>query len=220
MNNAMIQYEEQVARLREVARELQTNDLGRLMKFVKGRYTIGDDEVPVGTEVIAHIVQLASGWTKFKNNEVVDQHIGKPADGFRMLERDELGDLDEAGWERDSNGNARDPWVKQYYLPMEDAETGDISVFVTSSHGGRGAIGKLLNIFSRKTRNGLPIVKLNVASYKHRTFGRIETPDFPIVGWTGPAQAMTAALMPTSPNDPMLEPAGASNADLDDEIPF
>jgi hypothetical protein len=92
---------------------------------------------------------------------------------------------------------------------MENTETGDVAVFVTGSHGGRSAIGKLLNVFARNPSAGLPIVRLNVASYKHRTYGRIEVPDFPIVGRTGvPAQPQT------------IEPAGTGNSELDDEIPF
>jgi hypothetical protein len=212
MSNAVVEYETAAARLREVAREMQTSgELGRLLKFTKGHYTIGDDEVSVGAEMIAHVNQLAHGWVKFKDSKVVDQQIGKPAEGFKMPFREELDDQDEASWERDATGRPRDPWSQQYYLPMENAETGDVAVFVTGSHGGRGALGKLINCYARNAKNGLPIIKLAVASYKHRTYGRIETPDFPIIGWTGGP--------PLAPGGE-LEPAGASSNDLDDDIPF
>jgi hypothetical protein len=217
MSNAVVQYEAAIARLKEIARELQTSELGRLLKFAKGTYSIGDDAVPVGTEMIAHVNQLAHGWVKFEDGKVTDQQIGKPAEGFRMPLREELDDQDEASWERDAAGRPRDPWAQQYYLPMEAVETGDVAVFVTGSHGGRGALGKVINRFARNAKNGLPIIKLAVASYKHRTYGRIETPDFPIVGWT---ESAVAPLVPASPNGPTLEPVGASNADLNDEIPF
>jgi hypothetical protein len=210
MNTELTTYEAAVTRLQKLAQEMQSSDLGKLLKFNKGSYFVGDDEVPAGTEMIAHVDQIARGWIKFRDNKVVDQQIGKAVDGFVMPSREELDDRDETAWQRDPSGVARDPWVQQYYLPMEDTETGEVAVFVTGSHGGRKAITKLLNIFTRNPRAGLPIIRLNVASYKHRTYGRIETPDFPIVGRTG------APGKPTQ----TIEPAGASSNDLDDEIPF
>src|SRR5262249_12348793 len=53
------------------------NELGRLLKFVKGKYETGDDEVPEGTEYVAHIDQLVRGWVKFEDNKVVEQHLAK-----------------------------------------------------------------------------------------------------------------------------------------------
>jgi hypothetical protein len=160
--------------------------------------------------MIAHVDQIARGWVKFRDNKVVDQRIGKSVDGFVMPARDELGDQDKTQWERDPSGEERDPWVEQYYLPMESTETGDVAVFVTGSQGGQSAISKLLKVFARKASAGLPIIRLNVASYKHRTYGRIETPDFTIVGRTG---------VPAQPTQ-TIELAGASSRELDDEIPL
>jgi hypothetical protein len=209
MSTELANYEAAVSRLQKLAQEMQSSDLGKLLKFNKGRYFVGDDEVPAGTEMIAHVDQIARGWIKFRDNKVVDQQIGKAVDGFVMPPREELDDRDETAWERDPSGVARDPWTQQYYLPMENTETGDVAVFVTGSHGGRKAITKLLNIFTRNPHAGLPIIRLNVASYRHRTFGRIETPDFPIVGRTGAPARQT------------IEPAGTGNDELDDdEIPF
>jgi hypothetical protein len=121
---------------------------------------------------------------KFVDGKVVQQEIGKVAEGYKQAVRNELGDLDESRWERDARGNPRDPWSEQMYLPMEDAETGEIAVFVTGSHGGKGAIRALLNVAGRNLDKG-PVIRLAVSSYRHRTFGRIETPDFPVVSWTG-----------------------------------
>jgi hypothetical protein len=210
MTTELTNYQAAAGRLLQLAQEMQSSELGRLLKFVKGAYTIGDDDVPIGTEMIAHVDQIARGWVKFRDNKVVDQRIGKPVDGFVMPPRNELDDRDEAQWERDASGAKRDPWTQQYYLPMENVETGDVAVFVTGSHGGCSAISKLLKVFARNAGAGLPIIRLTVASYKHRTYGRIETPDFPIVGRTG---------VPAQPTQ-TIEPAGASARELDDEIPF
>jgi hypothetical protein len=192
-------------RFRQVAAEAASTELGRLLKFSKGKYYVGDDEMPLNREMVAHIDKLARGWTKFNDGKVVDQRIGKVADGFEMPHRDELGDTDQSGWQREANGPPRDPWTMQYYLPLEDPETGEIVVFVTSSHGGRTAIATLCNIFARNVTNGSPVIHLATSSYKHRTYGRIETPHLPVVGWTGGAGGNVKA--------------GIAN-DLNDDIPF
>jgi hypothetical protein len=112
----------------------------------------------------------------------------------------------------------RDPWTLQWQLPMVQREVlGDLIVFTTSSKGGESCIASLCGIYGRSPRNGmLPIVALKTRSYKHKTYGKIQTPDLPIVGWDGgPSSAAPAAPSPT-PNDPEVM-AGEL---IDDEIPF
>jgi hypothetical protein len=183
---------------------------GRILKFIKGTYEVNDVEVPIGTEFVAHIDQLVRGWTRFQDGKVTGQHIGKVKDGYRVPAREEFGDLDQNKWERDTAGQPRDPWVLQWYLPLI-AQDGELLTFVTGSKGGIGAIGTLCRVYGRKKRDGLlPIVKLQVRSYRHERYGKIETPDFVIVGWEG---------LEPSPT-PMLEQHGASSYELNDEIPF
>ena len=76
------------------------SELGLLLKFVKGKYEVGDDEVPLGTQFVAHIDQLARGWIKFIDSQVADRRIGMVADGYKLPAREELGDTDETRWER------------------------------------------------------------------------------------------------------------------------
>jgi hypothetical protein len=122
------------------AAEESKGRLGPMLKFIKGRYSIGDDEVATDREYVAHMGGVMKAWVRFDGGKVVDQRIGKVSDGFKWGDREELGDSDENGWERDGSGKPRDPWSKQYYLPLEDLETGDLVVFVTGSEGGRGAV--------------------------------------------------------------------------------
>jgi hypothetical protein len=106
----------------EVAAE-NSGRIGKLLKFVKGKWKVGDDEVQIGTEYIAHIDQLAQGWIPFKNGEVVgDPIIVKVADGKKLPTRDELPDNNPKKWEKDDNGKPRDPWAKQWYLPLVSVE--------------------------------------------------------------------------------------------------
>src|SRR5262245_63355478 len=83
----------------EVAAE-NSGHFGKLLKFVKGKWEIGDDDVPIGTEYIAHIDQLAQGWVHFENGEVVGEPIiEKIANGKKLPTRDELPDNNPRKWE-------------------------------------------------------------------------------------------------------------------------
>src|SRR5262249_46358398 len=146
-------------RLVEVAQET-SSEFQKLLKFTKGHYYIGDDEVAIGREYIAHVHQLMRGWIKFEDNKPADKKLGKGADGFKVPDREELGDTDQTHWLRDDLGIPRDPWVRQSLLPLEDAETGELVVFVTSSHGGTSAIGQLCHVAGRNVKNGLPKIRL------------------------------------------------------------
>jgi hypothetical protein len=191
--------------LAKAAREEGGDGLGgTLLKFAKGRYSKGADEVELGREYIAHVDQWARGWVRFEDGKPVEKRIGRAIDDFQMPERDELGDTDEAQWETDAAGKPRDPWARQSYLPMEDVKTGEIVVFVTSSVGGRGAVGTVCDRAAMNARFGKPRIRLAVRSYRHAQFGRIETPEFTIVGWT----------------DQIAAPPKPLRKELDDEIPF
>jgi hypothetical protein len=189
--------------LARAAQEERSGELGKLMKFTKGHFYIGDDEIALGGEYIAHTNQWARGWVKFVDGVPAEKRIGRAVDSFKVPNRDELGDLDQSKWERDPSGNPKDPWSRQSYLPLEDIKTGEIVVFVSGSHGGRGAIGNLCDSAANNHQRGQPRIRLAVSSYKHKMYGRIEVPDFPIVGWTGTA-----------------EPSKQIEAELSDEIPF
>ena len=172
--------------LMQAAEELGGNNLGKILKFQKGKYYVGDDEVAVNSEMIAHVTQLARGWV-FKGGELIDRHIGKVVEGFVVPQREDLDDTDRTKWERNDRNEPRDPWVLQTYLPFEHPDTGELLVFVTGSAGGRSAVAGLVKTASHNLHKGQPIIQLGVRSYRHKQFGRIENPDFPIVSWTGDA---------------------------------
>jgi hypothetical protein len=181
----------------------------RLLKFVKGKFYTGDDEVPTGRPYVAHVSQLNHGWLKFSEKKVTEQRIGAVADGFVPAKREELGNTDPSAWEKDCNGTPRDPWFFQYYLPLEDMDTGELLTFATGTLGGKDAIGRLCSQFVRNARNGLPIIRLIAGSYKHKSFGRVEVPDFSVIGWTGAAESVVHGKTPPTVSD-----------DMNDEIPF
>jgi hypothetical protein len=172
-------------------------DIGPILKFAKGHYSVGDDEIAIGTEYVAHVSDTACGWVKFCDKKVVKQRIGRVADGFTMPLREELDDNNPDTWERDA-GRPRDPWASQWYLPLVNVETGRV-VFASGSGGGRKAIGRLMRAFADSPHCGNPTIKLDTRSYKHPTYGRIDEPLFIIIGW---------------------EKSPTVAEEMDDEIPF
>jgi hypothetical protein len=180
------------------------DSVGKLLKFSKGRWFVGDDEVRPGTEYVAHVSQVMRGWIRFDGGKVAQRLVGKIADGFKPPSREELGDNDTTKWDKDSQGKPRDPWTLQWYLPLVGVENSDLLTFVTGSRGGISALSDLCRIYGSKERNGaLPVVALETRNYKHETFGRIDTPHFGLVGWDEPAVKQVA-----------------SGAEFSDSVPF
>ena len=165
---------------------------GKILKFVKGEYLVGEDTVPEGTECIAYLDQLARAWIKFEDSVIADRKIELVASGKKLPAREELGDIDKKKWETGDDDKPRDPWVKQWLLPLVKVDDQDCMVFVTGSKGGNTAVSTLCGIYGRSDRRGLlPIIALKVRSYKHHEYGKIETPDLPIVGWHGTPSAQS-----------------------------
>src|SRR5262249_54086707 len=114
------------------------SEFGKILKFVKGEWQVGDDIVPAGTEYIAYIDEHGRGWVKFEDGSVTDRQIVKVAAGHPP-KRAELGNTDQSQWETDDDGKPRDPWAMQWLLPMSPVEAEcDLTVFATGSKGGIG----------------------------------------------------------------------------------
>jgi len=87
----------------EVAAET-SGGFGKILKFVKGEFVIGEDVIPEGTEFIAYLDQLARTLIKFEDGVPVDRRIELVASGRKLPNREELGDTDKKKWETDDAG--------------------------------------------------------------------------------------------------------------------
>ena len=164
---------------------------GTFIKFSKdGKFikTIDDEEIPVGTEMVCVYDQTQAGFIKFigKGNPP-ERRMGSIFDGFMPPKREELGDTDESLWERDLSDRPADPWQHQMMLPLQNAETGELFIFGTSSITGRRAVNNLLAYCDRmrvKEPDVYPVVKLQVSGFQHRDdrIGWVKTPAFAVVG--------------------------------------
>lgn len=171
----------------------QKSIVGKLLKFSKGDYLVGEDneEVEEGTKYVANMDELMVGWIRWQDSKPTDQIMGRVAEGYQPQRRNELGDNDKAQWEIDEQGHERDPWQFSNYLIMKKpGENGDdaLFTFTTSSRGGLNAIGELCKTYGKEMRqrpDEFPIIALEVGSYQHsnKAYGRIKFPIFKVVGW-------------------------------------
>jgi hypothetical protein len=209
----------------ELAAEAR-NNIENTLKFVKGEWTINDEKVPDGVEFVAYVDHLVRGWIRFDDQKVAERILVRRGDRQRLPEREDLSYAEESEWPRDSKGKARDPWVKQFFVPLLNTNDEKLVTFVTGSVGGRIAVGKLCDAFLNNDRKR-PIIKLDISSFKSKEYGKVESPAFQIIGYEE-----TPAEQPTAPPDPTTTPPPAvaalpakkktkkGNGDMDDEIPF
>jgi hypothetical protein len=177
---------------------------GDLLKFQKGEYRAGidDKEIPHGTKCVALMGTLAVGWQCWKGNRPCAQEMGLVADNFQPPMRKALGDTDESHWEKDEQGQPKDPWQYTNLLVLVGLEDNALYTFTTTSKGGRGAAGELGKDYGKQMRqrpDQYPVVVLGVSSYLHKNkaYGRIKNPTFKIVDW-----------VPKKPFDDLLDASG------------
>lgn len=173
----------------------QSTIVGTLLKFNKGDWLLGkdDEDVEVGTRYTAIMDRLDIGWIKWVDSKPEEQRMGKLIEGFKPPRRKDLGDDDEAEWDVDDTGKARDPWQFTNHLILRTPGTtgedeDDLFTFAVSSRGGLNAIGDLCKVFGKGFRmrpDEWPIVELGVNKYKHsnKEFGIIKVPLLTVVGW-------------------------------------
>jgi hypothetical protein len=177
-SNLPAQYDSNVEELAAEA----ANDLGTLLKFAKGVWTLGEDKAPAGAEFVACPEAVVIGWVRFDDKKVAERILKRPGDKRRLPDRDELSMPDKSDWPLDSKNAPKDPWVRQHYLPLID-DNGALVTFVSGSVGGKLAIGKLCSAFLKNKAR--PIVKLDVGSFRSKEYGAIPAPDFSIIAFEG-----------------------------------
>jgi hypothetical protein len=170
------------------ARENSSNIVGKMLKFSKGDYFVGEAEFPIGTKLVANMANILLGWIRWEDQKPAETIMGLLTEGHRPQKRETLGHDDKNDWPTDKDGKPMDPWQATQYVVMKDEKDDELYTFVTNSSGGRGAITKLIESFGQKFRMNpgkFPIVELKVDSYKHKdsSYGRIKVPEFKIVGW-------------------------------------
>jgi hypothetical protein len=183
-----------------------------ILKYIKGDWLIGEDEVPLGTKYVAFIDELACGFIKFNEDEAPDVHLAKVKFGRDKLpKRDGCGDVDQSEWEVGDDGKPKDPWQPIMQLPLSPVDhVGELVVFSAIGEGGaRGAVADLCGVYDRSPRHGLlPIIALGTRHYMHKKYGKVHVPVLKLESWhrTGlaesespPPKALPSKATPPTP---------------------
>ena len=128
---------------------------GTLLKFNKGDFIAGQEaeEVPLGTQLVALVDKLMTGWVYWQDGLPRDKHhMGLVAESYVPPRRSELGDLVKANWECNDRGEAQDPWQLTNYLPLRRIDNGELYTFATNSKGGLTAVGQLCKDYGDEMR--------------------------------------------------------------------
>jgi len=185
-----------------------------LLKYVKGVWSVTDEQVPLGTKYVAFIDALERGFIKFNEDEAPEVCLGKVKFGKDKLpKRQDLGDLDPDKWEI-VDGKPKDPWQPIMQLPLSPIDRfGELVVFSAIGEGGASsAVIDLCGIYSRSPRNGyLPIIELGSSSYKHKKYGTVHVPVLKLASWHQVAPVIESDPAPSE---------GDYGAAMDDAIPF
>jgi hypothetical protein len=208
--NVAVQHGSELENIQTAAQ--QDAGFGKFLKFKKGEYFIGEEEVALGTEYLAHTTAWTKSWIKFVDGERVEGKMYRVALGEKPPEREDLDDLDQDNWPEGLDGKPVDPWLYQYLLPLENLKNDEVIVFATSSFGGRRAVADLCSAYAKrnkKTGCGQPIIRLAKADMPTRKFGKVPRPEFQIIGWDD-----------EKPGDVEIAPPAESEDDFRDEISF
>lgn len=216
----------------EVANEAG-GQFGKILKYVKGQWWQGENEVARGTEFVALVPEAMRGDVRFQDGKPVEQRLGYIRDRFRFAPRAELGFTDEGQWERDKKGHAIDPWSQQHFLPLIHCETEELYCYIFRSEGAKQAFRDLSRNYAphRKTTM-LPVISLQSDRYRHADYGLIDIPILRIERWEDSGISLENSEMPshrsrdsnviegTNTVDQVKGAAVAPKADINDVIPF
>jgi hypothetical protein len=194
---------------------------GRILTFVKGDYFLDKEEMPLGSEFKVHTREWVQVWINFEARPIVSK-IYRVARGQKAPDRETLGDLDRSKWAMGFNNQPKDPWVRQYLVPFESLETGEIVAFRASSFGGRRAVAELVSLCAFKSKRGepsLPTVKLEKSSFQSKNYGKIQQPQFTIMGFENDRGEHHEINVDKLGNDSGGSDGGAAPFD-EDSIPF
>jgi hypothetical protein len=203
-----------------------------ILKYRDEHYYIRDQEVSLGTRYFAHPGNWERQWIRFDDKKVTDRirirvSTKKLLPARNKLSNPELEDTD------------KDPWSLQNVIPFENVETGELEVFTTTTAGGKMAIEELAKAYAKAvlagTARGLPIVELQVGTFR-TSFGKDQPkPFFPIVDWENPEPAAVPVEPTIIPPEPKKKAKALDvetydefapveetsfRSDMDDEIPF
>jgi hypothetical protein len=232
-----------LAALANAARDLLPTDfVGAPLKFIDGRWFIRkgkDEEVDVGTteSFVADMRSYAEEWVRWIAKKPTHKITGRRVDGYINPPRHTLPEYDKKDWPIGPKG-PKDPWQESLRIVLRDLVRDELVTWVSSSWGGRGAMGELLDAYLADVKNHvgqMPVVLLTSWDKPSLDYGKVPTPRFKVIGWQAfgpdasppgdPAKGAATRkalehLQTLALPSPAAAPKAAQRSDMDDEIPF
>jgi hypothetical protein len=175
--------------------EVSSSGGNKLLKFDGrvGHYSARGGEATFnGQEFVADVYSATGGFLKFKGKgEQPDRRTGLIFPKDQAPARASLGDMDQSEWEVGRFGDGpEDPWTQVIELPLVHRESGEAFTFSAQSKTSLAAAKDFLGLCRRLPEGFLPIVRLDVGSFKSK-FGPVKKPVLSMVG-KSPVEAGSA----------------------------
>src|SRR4249920_1008620 len=151
--------------------------------------------------------------------------MGYVRDNFQVKHRNAFGELDDTQWEKNPDGEPRDPWTRAYRaLLIEMSPPHGEVTFAGSSWGADTGLKEICLAYSQDKHrfpDAFPVVKLSTKTRPNKKYGGTKKdPFFEIVGWASiedvkaGKKALKKAVVPTK-----AEIEAAIGDTLDDPAP-
>ena len=166
--------------------EVSSGGGAKLLKFDgrAGNYLVRGSEATFdGQEFVVDVYSATGGFLKFKGKgEPPERHTGPIFPKDQAPSRASLGDLDRSKWETGKFGDEpEDPWTPVIEVPLTHRETGEAYTFTAQSKTSLAAAKDFLGLSRRLPESFLPIVRLDVGSFKGK-FGPVKKPVLSMIG--------------------------------------
>lgn len=216
------EYQAELNRFREAAiHNVKFTLMGQQLRFRKRDWLYGPEKqkIPGGSRFVGIMNETRFGYIKWNADKTAVHVVGKIIDGFKLPPREALDCQDETKWPIGLDGKPQDPWRLVVYLPLASLDGEQLLTFSSNTKTGRPAFWKLVDRYSwqgRKHPGQYPIIELKATGYEDKRFGWIDTPSFPIVGWTDRPTALELADATDEEDD---FGGGEQNDDPEDSFP-
>ena len=175
------------------------------LKLAKGGYwAYGSDETEVeeGAQWAINPNAFAKGFACWGNGELLGEEMALSTE--TAVVQTDLDPIQGFAWK---------PQIGMQLACVSGEDSGLQAVYTATSVGGKKAFAKVLAEVIARIREGeddyVPLVTLDVDSYKHKKYGKIYTPEMNITGWANPADATGKA---PAPAEPVAEPEPVEEA--------
>ena len=158
--------------------ELATTDVAYLKLDKAGIWTYGSEETEIedGSKWAINPSTMATGFAAWEDSTKVGEEM-EPVTSDNVVIRGQLPDVG-ASWS---------PQTAMQLKCLSGEDKGNEVLYSTTSKGGVRAFKTIVAAITARIEAGftdiIPVVELDVDSYKHKKYGKIFVPDLKVVEW-------------------------------------